>query len=101
MIVPGVFLLAGETEEDLHRAVFPEPFPETRYRRDENTAFPELVMATAVQMLRIEAALLEGDIAEAIRLQDFDKIERLHVVEHYVLARDHVPPAVASRWSVG
>lgn len=99
MIRDGVFLFDGYDVDDLHRVVFPELFPETALWREPAPAFPETMLMAVAWQMRIEAVLLETDIGEAIRLQAFDKLDRLHIIEHQIdLHGRRLPPAVASRW---
>lgn len=76
-----------------------EMIPETRLVADAPVEVPEALLHAAVSAIRIEADLLEDDVAEALRLQDYDKIDRLYIVEHAINLRDdgRIPPAVASR----
>jgi hypothetical protein len=55
------------------------------------TRFDDLVRERVQREMLARAAFIESDVAEAVALQDFDKIDRLCVVH-----RLELPPAVAS-----
>lgn len=46
-----------------------------------------------------EGVRLDLDCLEALRLQDPDKLDRLHIVRVFDLARPWVADAIASRWA--